>query len=118
MTDETKEVQVILGPYRDSRLTMSTADAEAAINAHWAVDPFAPLDEHPHDPLTEQQRQDAYEASMTWAQAQWGESEPKDASKDHPEMHKREMKPQQHEGGYETREVKPSQSTSHLTKPR
>jgi hypothetical protein len=109
MTDETTEVQVILGPYRDSRLTMTTADATAAINAHWAVDPFAPLDEHPHDPLTEQERQDAYQASMTWAEAQWA-PEPEPKAKDQ----KREMKPQQHEGGYETRHP----AATHPAKPK
>ena len=56
MTEETTDVQVILGPYIGNRLTMSTADATSAINNHWATDPFAPLDADPHDPLTEQQR--------------------------------------------------------------
>jgi hypothetical protein len=104
MSDETREVQVILGPYRDSRLTMSAADATAAINDHWAVDPFAPLDEEPHDPLTEQERQAAYEASLTWAKAQWA-AEPEPAHKDQ----KREMTPQPR-GEYETRDVKPPAS--------
>lgn len=98
MTDESREVQVILGPYRDNRLTMTTADATAAINAHWAIDPFAPLDEEPHDPLTEQQLQDAYEASMTWAKAQWGESEPRKEAT----SHKRDMTPESR-GEYETK---------------
>jgi hypothetical protein len=108
MTDETTEVQVILGPYRDSRLTMSTADATAAINNHWAVDPFAPLDEHPHDPLTEQERQDAYEASMTWAKAQWGEPPPPEPpTPPETETHKRDMTPQ-HKGEYETKTSAPT----------
>jgi hypothetical protein len=106
MAEETTEVQVILGPYRDSRLTMSTADATAAINAHWAVDPFAPLDEHPHDPLTEQERQDAYEASMNWAKAQWVEPPPPEPPTP-PETHKRDMAPQS-KGEYETKDVKPA----------
>jgi hypothetical protein len=110
MADETTEVQVILGPYRDSRLTMSTADATAAINDHWAIDPFAPLDEHPHDPLTEQERQDAYEASMNWAKAQWvAEPEPKKGVK-------RDMTPQS-KGEYETRDVKPAPAPP-TTRPR
>lgn len=99
--EETKEVQVLCGPYRDSRLTMSAADATAAINDHWAIDPFAPLDEEPHDPLTEQERQAAYDASMTWAKAQWApEPEPKKGVK-------RDMAPQS-KGEYETRDVKPA----------
>ena len=102
MTDETKEVQVILGPYRDSRLTMSAADATAAINDHWAVDPFAPLDEEPHDPLSEQERQAAYDASMTWAKAQWA-PQPEQKEKGV----KRDMAPQS-KGEYETRASAPA----------
>ena len=110
MTDETTEVQVILGPYRDSRLTMSTADAQSAINNHRAVDPFAPLDDHPHDPLTEQERQDAYEASMTWAKTQWGVPPPEPPPPEGGEgdiTRKRAMKPE--EGvGYKTRQAEPT----------
>jgi hypothetical protein len=112
MTEETTEVQVILGPYRDNRLTMSTADATAAINDHWAVDPFAPLDEKPHDPLSEQDRQAAYEASMTWAKTQWA-AEPEPKAKDQ----KRDMTPHP-KGEYETRDVKPPAAPAPPAKPR
>ena len=83
--EETREIQVLLGPYRDKRLTVSAADADAAINAHWAVDPHqvAAPDEEPHPPLSEEERTAALEAATTWAQAQWdaaqGEGKPKDA---------------------------------------
>jgi hypothetical protein len=112
MSDDTTEVQVILGPYRDSRLTMPKAEASAAINDHWAVDPFAPLDEKPHDPLTEQERQHAYEASMTWAKAQWAE-EPEPKAKDQ----KRDMTPHPR-GEYETKDIKPPVPPAAPAKPR
>lgn len=68
MTDETREVEAILGPYRGQRLTMTTADADTAINDHWARDPFS--EDPPHDPLTEEERSHALEASKAWAAAQ------------------------------------------------
>ena len=72
MADETRQIQVLLGPYRDHRLTVSAADADAAINNHWAVDPFrAPPDEEPHPPLSDEERTAALEAATTWAQLQW-----------------------------------------------
>jgi len=45
MTDETKEVEALMGPYRGQRLTMPAAEAENAINDHWAIDPYAPRDD-------------------------------------------------------------------------
>src|SRR5580765_1709815 len=73
MADETRQIQVLMGPYRDNRLTVSAADAESAINNHWAVDPFhvAALDEEPHPPLSEEERTAALDAANTWAKAQW-----------------------------------------------
>jgi hypothetical protein len=85
---ETKQVMVLIGPYRDHRLTMSAADAESAINNHWAVDPFPPpeppaaradrdpgvyqsADEKTHPPLSDDERKTALEAAHAWAQAQW-----------------------------------------------
>ena len=38
MADETKVIDVILGPYRGHRLTVSAADADGAVNSHWATD--------------------------------------------------------------------------------
>jgi len=71
MTDEVRHIQVLMGPYRDHRLTVSAADAESAINNHWAVDPNAPLDEEPHPPLSEEERTQALTSATEWAQLQW-----------------------------------------------
>lgn len=70
MADEYKQMDVICGPYRGQRLTMTTADADAAHDAHWARDPFEPPEES-HDPLTDAQRSAAVQAAYDWAQAQW-----------------------------------------------
>src|SRR4029077_12971904 len=95
-------VDVIMGPYRDNRLTMTAADGDAAINAHWARDPIGEEDPD-HPPLTDQQRQDAWDASHVWAQAQ------QDALLDvpaHQPAAKRAMKPD--EGAeYKTRDTAP-----------
>lgn len=67
-----KHVDVIVGPYRGKRLTMPEADATAAINDHWAVDPVPPeVPDEPHDPLTDEERTHALEAANTWAKATW-----------------------------------------------
>ena len=71
MADETRQIQVLLGPYRDHRLTVSAADAESAINNHWAVDPHAAPDDHPHPPLSEEERTQAVTSATEWAQLQW-----------------------------------------------
>ena len=41
MADEKKRVDVFMGPYRNTLLDMPTAEADAAINAHWARDPYS-----------------------------------------------------------------------------
>jgi len=113
MADETRQIQVLLGPYRDHRLTVSAADADAAINAHWAVDPFhvdAP-DEEPHPPLTDEERTAAFEAAQTWAQAQWDAAQGVAAAKEPPAGQgrakkpdeKRDMAPEEPAGRYTTR---------------
>jgi len=72
MADETRQIQVLIGPYRDHRLTVSAADADAAINNHWAVDPHVlPDPDDPHPPLTEAERTAALMAATEWAQLQW-----------------------------------------------
>ncbi len=68
---DSKMVDVLLGPYRNQRLTMPAADADAAVNNHWATDPDAAPDEHPHPPLSDEERQAAFDAANEWAQAQW-----------------------------------------------
>src|SRR5262245_21125378 len=90
--EEQREIQVILGPYRDKRLTVSAADAEAAIGNHWAVDPHAVVDpEKPHPPLSEEERTAAMQAATEWAQAQWktaqGEATPKEPAEEHETRH-------------------------------
>ena len=65
MADETKQVDVIMGPYRGHRLTMTAADADAAVNGHWATDPHAVVDpDHPHPPLEDAGRQAALDERL------------------------------------------------------
>jgi hypothetical protein len=72
MTDETKQIDVIMGPYRGNLLTVSAADADAAVNAHWARDPHSGEEYGTgHDPLSDEERAAALEAANVWAQAQW-----------------------------------------------
>ena len=73
MTDETKTIDVIMGPYRGHRLIVSAADADAAVNGHWATDPNAVSepDHEPHPPLSEAERTEALTSATTWAQLQW-----------------------------------------------
>jgi hypothetical protein len=65
-----KEIEATLGPYRGQRLTMSDADAGAAIAANWAIDPFVPPPEPPPEPLTEAEREAAIGAAVAWQTAQ------------------------------------------------
>jgi hypothetical protein len=74
MADETKVIDVIMGPYRGTRLTVSAADADAAVNNHWATDSNAPppaQDHEPHPPLSEEERAAALTAAEAWAQQTW-----------------------------------------------
>ena len=117
MADETKQIMVLMGPYRDNRLTVSAADADAAINAHWAVDPFympAP-DEEPHPPLSDEERTAALEAATTWAKAQWDTAQGVTPPEPPPEppiegrkAEKRDMKPDATSGRYGTRDTGPA----------
>jgi hypothetical protein len=117
MTDETKTIDVIMGPYRGHRLTVSAADADAAVNGHWATDPNAVSepDHEPHPPLSEQERTEALTAATTWAQLQWDTAQqvpPPDPPP--PEggeggiTRRRSMTPDKSPGsGYQTRHVEP-----------
>jgi hypothetical protein len=96
-------IDVIMGPYRDNRLKMTAADADAAVNAHWARDPLGQEDPD-HPPLTDQQRQDALAASHAWAQAQQDALLPDPPPPEGGVTRKREMKPEEGEG-YKTRQT-------------
>ena len=103
MADETKVIDVIMGPYRGHRLTMTAADADSAVNNHWATDANAPPpepDDEPHPPLSDEERNSALEAAQTWAQAQWdaaqGVGTPKEAppaTRGEQDPEKRDLKP-------------------------
>jgi len=119
MADETKQVDVIMGPYRSSRLTMSAADADAAINGHWAIEPITTHDEdrEQHPPLSDQERTDALAAAHTWAQAQWDAAQgttpeqppPPEGGGGETPVARRAMKPED-QGEYKTRQA---QETRH-----
>ena len=111
MADETRHIQVLLGPYRDHRLTVSAADADAAINDHWAIDPNAALepDHEPHPPLTEEERTHALEAAQAWAQLQWDTAQqvppPEPPPPEGGVTRRRAMTPDDTSGRYPTRNV-------------
>jgi hypothetical protein len=74
MPDETKVIDVFMGPYRGHRLTVSAADADSAVNNHWATDANAgppAADEEPHPPLSDEERQAALDAAHEWANKTW-----------------------------------------------
>lgn len=115
MADETRQIQVLMGPYRDNRLTVSAADAESAINNHWAVDPFElPDPDHQHPPLSEEERLAAMTAANDWATAQWDAAQgntppPPDPpvarhASEAPATEKRDMTPEDTSGDYTTRD--------------
>ena len=79
MADETKVIDVMIGPYRGHRLTVSAADADSAVNGHWATDADAPPpapDEEPHPPLSDEERA----AALTAAEA-WGDRDMEDGAR-------------------------------------
>jgi hypothetical protein len=68
-----KQVEVLMGPYRGNVLIMPEAEADQAINDHWAaetVHSFDAVAEPAHDPLTDAEREAAYAAAVAWAEAQ------------------------------------------------
>jgi hypothetical protein len=105
MADETKQVSVIMGPYQSARLTMTTADADAAINAHWARDPNEPYGEH--DPLSAEEREAALTAARDWAHLQWEHAgNPPPAPPEGGDVRRkttRDMKPADNPDTYKTR---------------
>ena len=103
-------VECIMGPYRGQNITMTAADGQAAINAHWARDPTEALYEH--EPLSEEDRKAALDASHAWAQTQWDAAQ--DVEPDQPPppegetggvtRRTRAMSPDQSVPGYATRQ--------------
>jgi hypothetical protein len=109
MADDDRIVDVHMGPYRGSRLRMTAADADAAINAHWAHDPITAYDpDHAHEPLTDQQREDAMTAAHAWAHATWdaaqGVAPPEPPPPEGGVTRKRAMKPEEGHD-YKTRDA-------------
>ena len=74
-----KQVEVLMGPYHGNVLIMPEAEADQAINDHWAVEAVHSFDavaEPAHDPLTDAEREAAYAAALAWAEAQQPQTEP------------------------------------------
>jgi hypothetical protein len=98
MTEETTVVHVTHGPYAGQRLTMSKSEASIAFSEGWAIDPFKPVDpDKEPKQLSEEERAHVLEKAEHAVAKLRGEE------------HEKSMKPQ-HEGGYETRDVKPPAS--------
>lgn len=107
MSDETKVIDVLLGPYRGHRLKVSAADAESAVNNHWATDADAPPpgpDEEAHPPLSEEERTAAFDAAHEWANKQWAiaQGEPEETPPP--------------EGGVETRDMAADDPAQYATR--
>jgi len=102
-------VEVLMGPYRGQHLTMTAADGQAAINDHWARNPGEALYEH--EPLSDEDRTHAWDASQTWAKAQWDAAAGIEQPPPPPEggdVRRRSMTPDKSPGsGYQTRHVEP-----------
>jgi hypothetical protein len=64
-----KQVMVIVGPYRGNALIMPEAEADQAINDHWATELVTTFDPNAeqHPPLSDQERTAAVEAANAWA---------------------------------------------------
>jgi hypothetical protein len=80
-TDEPAVVQVIAGPYAGQRLTMSMADADAAIADKWAIDPNAPAPTEEPKAMTDDERAQIAEKAEKAARKLRGEAEPTKAAK-------------------------------------
>lgn len=101
-------VDVIMGPYRSQRLTMTAADGQAAIDGHWATAPNVAVDpdHEPHDPLSDQERQDALTASHTWAQTTWDAAQGVEPPPPEGGVARKAVEPDKG-GGYTTRQAAP-----------
>jgi hypothetical protein len=88
--DEPAVIHAVVGPYAGQRLTMSAADAAAAIAEKWAVDPFAPpLSKEEEEkqakeakPMTEEERAEIQAKAEKAARKLRGEPEPEEPAKE------------------------------------
>ena len=106
--EETKMIDVLMGPYRGHRLQVSAADAQSAIADHWASDADAPPpgpDHEPHPPLSEEERTTAWDAANEWARNTWAISQGAPAPVQG-EAEARHMEADE-AGNYTTRSAKP-----------
>ena len=114
MTDETKMIDVIMGPYRGHRLQVSAADAQGAIDSHWALDANAgppAADEEPPKPLSDEERTAAWDAAHDWAHKQWAIAQGEPDTPPPPqagEVKARDMEADDEPGRYTTRSHKPA----------
>jgi hypothetical protein len=110
----TRQMWIIVGPYRGTVLTMPDAEAEDAKDSHWAVEmatvapPFDAANPPEHDhALTDEDRAHAVEAANAWAAkvnappetAPEGETEAQRREREQ----RRQMPPAKPAGEYETR---------------
>jgi hypothetical protein len=104
-------VEAIMGPYRGQHLTMTAADGQAAIDAHWARNPADP--HYEHDMLSDEERTAAWDGSHAWAKTQWDaaagiEQPPPPEGGEGGITRRRSMAPDKSPGsGYQTRHVEP-----------
>ena len=102
MSDETTRlIEATAGPYRGQRLTMPAADAEEAIAAGWARDPFAPPSDEPAPLPTQEETHAMLKAAEKAARKLRGEPEPDEAEAGDDDT--RDMQAGE-AGTYETRE--------------
>lgn len=108
MADETKRIQVTLGPYRGQQLDVPAEDADQAIADGWATDPFAPPPQEGEEPIamTDDDRMAAIEAAEKAARKLRGEDDSNGGKAKHKT---REMEPQHPGKPYTTREAPPPQ---------
>jgi hypothetical protein len=104
MADEPVLIEATAGPYRGQRLTVSEADAKAAIADGWAIDPFAEKQE-PKE-MTDEDRAKVGEAAEKAARKLRGqEEEPKKSTKKADED--KALEADKPAAGYETRSTMP-----------
>lgn len=115
MTDDTETtmVEATAGPYAGKRLSMSKADAAAAIADGWAFDPFKTMTDEEREAaakkaseLTEEQRAAIEDKAEAAARKLRGEDDKADKPADKPSTKTRDMEADRG-GDYETRAPAP-----------